>query len=272
MATIARAFLAVAGALTLVACQGEQAPPANGTETAAGNVTDPATIPEPVAAALADPGREAQRGADERRKPGELLAFAGVKAGDKVLDLIPGDGYWTRIFSKIVGPGGRVYAVWPKNYGDVAQGNVATLRQLAASPDYPNVTVEVQPTTTLAAPEALDLVWTSQNYHDYPDEFMGRTDPAVLNKAVFGMLKPGGTYLIIDHAAEAGSGLRDTETLHRIDPAVVREQVEAAGFEYVGESRVLANPADDRKATVFDDKIRGRTDQFAMRFRKPAGS
>ena len=188
------------------------------------------------------------RGADERRHPGELVALSGLKAGDRVLDLIPGDGYWTRIFSHIVGGEGRVYAVWPKNYADMATGNVATLRQIAASPAYGNVEVEVQPTPILTAREPLDMVWTSQNYHDYPDEFMGRTDPAQLNRAVFAMLKPGGTYFIIDHAAAPGSGMRDTERLHRIDPATVRRQVEAAGFEYLGSSDVLRNPADDRSA------------------------
>lgn len=235
-------------------------------------VLEPVPVPDYVETALADPGRAMHRGADERRKPGPLVAFSGIKPGNRILDLIPGDGYWTRIFSKIVGPGGRVYAVWPKNYADVAQGNVATLREIARSPDYPNVTVAVQPSPILTAPEPLDLVWTSQNYHDYPDEFMGRIDPAKLNQAVFAMLKPGGTWFIIDHAAAPGSGMRDTEKLHRIDQAAVRRQVEAAGFEFVGESQVLRNPADQRQVAVFDPSVRGRTDQFVMRFRKPIAS
>jgi predicted methyltransferase len=241
-------------------------------QAAAAPAAEAPAIPAYVEAALADPGRAMHRGADERRKPAALIAFAGVKPGDRVLDLIPGDGYWTRVFSKIVGPEGRVYAVWPKNYADVAQGNVKTLREIAASPEYANVRVEVQPSPILTATEPLDIVWTSQNYHDYPDEFMGRIDPAQLNRAVFAMLKPGGTWFIIDHAAAEGSGLRDTETLHRIDPAVVRQQVEAAGFEYVGESDVLRNPADARELAVFDESVRGRTDQFVMKFRKPAAS
>jgi predicted methyltransferase len=99
---------------------------------------------------------------------------------------------------------------------------------------------------------------------------MGPTDPALLNKAVFKALKPGGTYIVIDHVAEAGSKLRDTDTLHRIDPATVRQQVTAAGFEYVGESGVLRNPDDTHKVKVFDKSIRGHTDQFAYKFRKPA--
>lgn len=253
----------------VAACGSAATEPAG--KAAEARIVDPVAIPSYVTAALADPAREMHRATDARRHPAELIAFAGVKPGDRVLDLIPGDGYWTRIFSRIVGPEGRVYAVWPKNYADVAQGNVTTLREIAASPDYSNVRVEVQPTPVLAASEPLDVVWTSQNYHDYPDEFMGRTDPAQLNRAVFQMLKPGGTWFIIDHAAAPGSGMRDTERLHRIDPATVRQQVEAAGFEYVGESRVLHNAADTHALPVFDPVVRGHTDQFVMRFRKPQG-
>ena len=221
-------------------------------------------------AALEDPARKLHReAADARRKPADLIAFAGVKPGDKILDLIPGDGYWTRIFSKIVGPEGQVYAVWPINYARTATGNVATLRGLAADKYYGNIVTQVQPTTTLTAREPLDVVWTSQNYHDYPDEFMGKADPSVLNNAAFQILKPGGTYVIIDHMAEAGSGMRDTEKLHRIDPAIVRQQVEAAGFRFAGESKVLNNPADPLNIAVFDPSIRGRTSQFAYKFVKP---
>src|SRR3954453_21498656 len=163
-------------------------------------------------AALADPMRKDQSDVDARRKPAVLVALAGVKPGDKVLDLIPGSGYWTRIFSKIVGPQGKVYAVWPQAYAKEATGDIATLKALSANKYYGNIVTEVQPTTTLSAPEPLDVVWTSQNYHDYPDKFMGKTDPAVLDKAVFKLLKPGGTFMIIDHIAKAGHGLADTHT------------------------------------------------------------
>jgi predicted methyltransferase len=219
--------------------------------------------------ALADPARQVDRGADSRRKPSELIAFAGVKPGDKILDLIPGSGYWTRIFSKLVGPTGKVYAVWPESYAKLATGNVATLRQLSADKYYGNIMTQVQPTTTLTAPEPLDVVWTSQNYHDYPDEFMGKGDPSVLNRAAFKILKPGGTYIVIDHQAGPGVGMRDTERFHRIDPATVRKQVEAAGFVFAGESQVLANPADPLNIPVFDKSIRGHTSQFAYKFTKP---
>lgn len=222
--------------------------------------------------ALADPGRSAQReGADARRKPGPLIALAGVKPGDKVLDLIPGDGYWTRIFSKVVGPEGRVYAVWPQAYARTATGNVQTLRQLSADKYYGNIVTEVQPSTTLTAPEPLDVVWTSQNYHDYPDEFMGKGDPSILTKAAFRILKPGGTFMIIDHRARPGRGMSDTDTLHRVDAQAVRHQVEAAGFRFAGESKVLENPNDPLDIPVFDKSIRGHTSQFAYKFVKPKG-
>lgn len=225
---------------------------------------------EAVDKALADPARKDQReAADGRRKPAPLIALAGVKPGDKVLDLIPGSGYWTRIFSKIVGPDGKVYAVWPQAYARQAMGNVADLRGLSADKYYGNIVTEVQPSTSLTAPEPLDVIWTSQNFHDYPDEFMGKGDPSQLARDAFKALKPGGTFMVIDHVAKAGRGLADTDTLHRIDPAAVRRIVEGAGFSFAGESKVLNNPADPLDIPVFDKSIRGHTSQFAYKFVKP---
>src|SRR5947209_7511354 len=120
-----------------------------------------------LARALADPARAAQREADARRHPAELVALADLKPGQRILDLIPGDGYWTRIFSRMVGPKGQVYAVWPKAYGKLAMANVQELRAMSASPAYRNVVTMVEPDVHLSAPEPLDVVWTSQNYHDY---------------------------------------------------------------------------------------------------------
>jgi predicted methyltransferase len=220
--------------------------------------------------ALADPGRKDQRdSADARRKPAPLITLAGVKPGDKVLDLIPGSGYWTRIFSKIVGPEGKVYAVWPQAYAREAMGNVADMRKLSADKYYGNIVTLVEPTATLTAPEPLDVVWTSQNFHDYPDEFMGKGDPSMLAKAAFDALKPGGVFMVIDHRAKEGRGLADTEKLHRIDPATVRKLAEAAGFKFAGGSKVLDNPADPLDIPVFDKSIRGHTSQFAYKFVKP---
>lgn len=219
--------------------------------------------------ALSDPARKTEAAAsDARRKPGPLIALAGVKPGDKVLDLIPGTGYWTRIFSRIVGPDGKVYAVWPQAYAREATGNISDLRKLATA-KYPNIVVEVQPSTKLTAPEPLDVVWTSQNFHDYPDEFMGKGDPSQLAKDAYKILKPGGTFMVIDHMAKPGRGLADTDTLHRIDPASVRQIVQGVGFRFAGESKVLNNPQDPLDIPVFDKSIRGHTSQFAYKFVKP---
>jgi len=228
-------------------------------------------IPAYVSKAVADPSRGADAKIDARRHVAEITAFAGIKPGDKVLELIPGAGYFTRVFSKVVGPTGHVYAVWPEPYDNESHPDSDRLRALAKQPGYGNISVAIQPAAHLSAPEPLDVVFTSQNYHDYPDKFMGKIDPAVLNKDVCAALKPGGVYVIIDHVADAGSGMRDTDTLHRIDPAIVKKQVLAAGFVFDGESNVLRNPSDDHKLTVFDKAIRGRTDQFVYRFHKPGG-
>jgi predicted methyltransferase len=134
---------------------------------------------------------------------------------------------------------------------------------------YANVSVLFQPADKLTVPGAADVVWTSQNYHDYPDKFMGNIDTRLLNDAVFKALKPGGVFVVIDHVAEAGSGLRDTDTLHRIDPEAAKSQIVGAGFKFDGESSVLRNSADTHKLVVFDKAIRGHTDQFAYRFKKP---
>lgn len=222
-----------------------------------------------LAAAIADPARGADREKDARRKVADLVAFSGAKPGDKVADLIPGSGYFSKVFSKVVGPTGRVYMIWPNEYAKVAQPDPQVNRKMAAEPGFRNITVIEQPGAAFATPEPVDVVFTSQNYHDYPDKFMGRIDPMVLNRAVYRSLKPGGVFVIVDHVAEAGSGMRDTDTLHRIDPAIVRKQVTAAGFVYEGESRVLRNAADDHKLDVFNKAIRGKTDQFVYRFRKP---
>jgi predicted methyltransferase len=224
-------------------------------------------VPDYVTTAVADKARGDDAKVDARRKPAELMAFTGVKPGDTVVDLIPGGGYFTRIFAKIVGPSGHVYAVWPEAYAKEDAEGVAATQKLPQT--YPNVSVIIQPAAQFAVPAKADVVWTSQNYHDYPDKFMGPTDPAGLDRQVLAALKPGGVFVVVDHVAEAGSGLRDTDTLHRIDPAFVKTQVTAAGFSFDGESDVLRNPADNHTLVVFKKEIRGHTDQFAYRFRKP---
>ncbi len=228
-----------------------------------------APLPPRIAAAAADPARVADAALDARRHGPELMAFAHVKPGDKVLELIPGSGYFTRLFSRIVGPAGRVYAIWPQPYADEDAPDVNAWKAASAKPPWTNVTVLIQPAAELTVPQSVDVVFTSQNYHDYPDKFMGRIDPSVFNNAVYRALKPGGVFVIVDHAAASGSGMRDTDTLHRIDPAIVKTQVLAAGFRFDGESTLLRNPADDHTKLVFNPAVRGKTDQFIYRFRKP---
>jgi predicted methyltransferase len=225
-----------------------------------------ATVPANIAAAVADASRPAddvKRDAD--RKPAEMLAFTGVKPGDKVADLIPGGGYFTRLFVLAVGPKGQVYAFMPTEFAKFSK----TPLPANGSHPGPTTTFLTAPMNDFATPEKLDVVWTSQNYHDLHDGFAAPTDLAVVNKKVFDALKPGGVYVVLDHAAADGSGLSATDSLHRIDAAQVKKEVEAAGFKFEGESNVLRNPADPRTANVFDASIRGHTDQFVYKFRKP---
>ncbi len=228
-----------------------------------------ATVPSNVKAAIADshrPADDVKRDAD--RKPAEMLMFAGIKPGSKVMDLIPGGGYFTRLFAVAVGPKGWVYSYQPTELDSFAKGKPLKIVGIAA--DYKNVSVIHASINAITAPEPLDVVWTSQNYHDLKDPFFKPADTAQVNKAVFNVLKPGGIYIVLDHSAEKGSGARDTDTLHRIDEALVKKEVEAAGFKFVGESNVLRNPADKRTLKVFDPSVRGHTDQFILKFRKPA--
>jgi predicted methyltransferase len=240
---------------------------ASGVALAASADTPP--IKPYLAAALASPDRAGQESVDARRKPAAILAFAGLKPGDTVVDLIPGGGYFTRIFAKVVGPKGHVFVIWPNEYAAEAHPDPENSEKLAASPGYGNVSVLRQPAAVFSTPAPVDMVFTSQNYHDYPDKFMGRIDPLAFDRQVYRALKPGGVFLIIDHVAQAGSGMRDTDTLHRIDPAIVKRQLASVGFRFVGESDALRNPADDHTKAVFDPSIRGRTDQFIYKFRKP---
>lgn len=228
-----------------------------------------AETPSFIAAAVADPARPAADTArDEYRKPAAMIAFAGVKPGDKVAELLPGGGYFTRILAKAVGAQGHVYAMVPAEMLARRPQAADAVKAIAADKAYGNISVETQPFAAFKLPGPVDLVWTSLNYHDLKIPGMG-IDTEALDKAIFAALKPGGIFLVIDHAAEAGSGTRDVATLHRIDPAVVKKEVLAAGFILDGQSKALRNPADDHSKKVFDPAIRGRTDQFALRFRKP---
>lgn len=220
-------------------------------------------VPAYVINAISDPARRADKADDSRRQMTAVMTFTGVEPGDKVLELVPGSGYWTRVFNAIVGPKGHVYTVWPEEF---ANESYANWQKLVATPHYANVSLLKQPIAELDVPARVDLVYTSQNYHDYHN----RMDIVAFNKKVYEALKPGGLYVIIDHVAPAGSGASDTDTLHRIDPALVKKEVEAAGFVFGGANDALRNRDDPHTVSVFDDSIRGHTDQFIYRFRKPA--
>ncbi len=225
----------------------------------------PAATTAAIAAALADPARADQTADDDRRKAAQVLAFSGVKPGDAVVDFLPGAGYWTRIFTGIVGPAGHVYAVWPAGAERYAAKSLPALqaRNLA------NVTAELQKTALPTAAAPVDLFWTVQNYHDIPRNGAGEPALRAFDAAVFKLLKSGGIYMIVDHADASGTALAGTQDKHRIDPDFVKRQVQSVGFRFVGASPVLRNPADDHAKPVFDPAIRGHTDQFVYKFRKP---
>jgi predicted methyltransferase len=269
--------LALVAVLAAAGCQA-----AGGGGSTAASVTPTSAH---IVAAVADPARPQDADAtpgcldqakpcagvklDPFRKPADMLAFSGVQPGAKVGELIPGQGYMTRLFSKAVGPAGKVYVF--------ASAPVAREGQPPPPPpinaiqtdktNYANVSVITTDFTTIPSPEPLDLVWTSQNYHDMHNP--GRNlDINAANKAVFNALKPGGTYVVLDHQSAAGVDF--SAQLHRIDKAKVKAEVLAAGFEFVGESTVLANPADDGTKGIFDPSVRRQTNQFILKFRRPA--
>jgi predicted methyltransferase len=218
-----------------------------------------------LAAAVADPSRPAADTArDANRKPLQVIAFAGVKPGDKVADLIPISGYFTRIFAKLVGPSGHVYAATPQALASRPGALDATNAIAAANP---NVTAGIVDFAKMDFPEKLDVIWTSENYHDFHN-FPG-VDVVALDKVMFNALKPGGVLYIEDHQTAPGVGATATNTLHRIEADTVIKEVEAAGFKLEARSDVLANPADPHTAGVFSPEIRGKTDKFVLKFRKP---
>jgi predicted methyltransferase len=229
-----------------------------------------AGVPGYIERAVADSARpEADKARDAERKPAETLEFAGVRPKQVVIELAPGGGYYTRLLSAVVGPEGKVYAVMSPPKPDAPAGSPvpgAAVRAIASEAHYANVSVSPQHYAELSVPEKADLVWTTQNYHDFHN--LPNQDIAAINRAVANALKSGGVYFVLDHAAEPGSGARDTNTLHRIDKATVIQEVEAAGFRLAADSKLLANPGDPHTAKVFDPQIRGHTDQFMLKFVK----
>src|SRR6202008_4027738 len=208
----------------------------------------------------------------DQSKLSELIQFARVDAGSTVIDVYPGDGDWTRLFSDIVGPEGRVYSFVPAEVAHFKNDPVGRMRTIFEEPGRENV--EALSADLVAMPEVTqpaDVLWLHLFYHDLHTALIqarGAT-AADFNRAVYERLKPGGSYVIVDHAAAAGAGTSDAQSLHRIEPASVREEVEAAGFVLDAESTLLANKDDAHSIKVFDPSIKGETDRFAYRFVKP---
>ena len=251
-----RTLLVAAGAMALVACS--TAPPPQGSVNAT----------TAYAVALADAGRPTDDAAkDAARKPAETLAFAHVMPGQTVGEVLPGRGYYTRILSKVVGPRGKVVALVAAETAARNPRSLEGIRALMADAAYGNVVLETPPGGA-ASTTPLDVLFVSQFYHDI-HAFESAEAAAAFNRAAFAALKPGGYYVIIDHASAAGAGVSVSKTLHRIEASSVKAEVLAAGFVLDGESPLLANSADARTAAVFDPSIKGRTDQFVLRFKKP---
>ena len=268
-----QAFLALFGTCTaLELCTVPVAAnPAAGVPVAAAPTA--AVAPE-VAAAIADPARPPDEVArDGARRTAEVLSFASVGPGDRVADFMSGGAYFTRLFSRVVGDRGHVYAFLPEEQlKNCAPFETAGTRALVGDAHYANVTVLRAPVDRFSSPEPLDLIWTSLNFHDLYDSFMGPANVPQVVAAMFTALKPGGALVIIDHVAEPGSGVRDTESLHRIDPETIIHTVRAAGFVLETQSDLLRNATDHHDRVVFDPAIRGRTDQVVLKFMKPRES
>jgi predicted methyltransferase len=212
---------------------------------------------------LGSPERsDADKARDADRKPAQLMAFAGIKPGTQVAELAPGGGYYTRLLSLAVGDKGHVFAV--------SNRESQAVRDWAKT--HGNVSLQIGIADGKLAPIPVDVVWTTLNYHDFKNVKVGERDAAAaFNEAAFASLKPGGIYLINDHEAAPGTGTSATNSLHRIESSVVIREVEAAGFKLIGKSDILRHPADDHTIRVVETGIRGKTDQFVLRFQKPRG-
>ena len=227
-----------------------------------------ADVPGYVAAAVGDKDRpkdDTDRDAD--RHPAEIMAMTGLKPGGRAVDVGPGrTGYYTRIMSRLVGANGKVVMFNPTWVAEkFPKATEAPAAFVAAG--YTNVEGSVQPMDAIKFDQPVDLIFVSQLYHD---QVWQKIDIAKMNKAIFDALKPGGVYFVIDHVGPDVKTPEQIDKLHRIDPALVKEQILAAGFKLEAESDLLKNAADPHTANVFDPAIRGKTDQFVFRFVKPA--
>lgn len=222
----------------------------------------PASVPDYIRRAVQNPARTAEhRARDANRKPAELLALSGVKPGDVVVEFASFGQYFTTLLSNIVGPRGKVY-MYDLPYTEERAGPAS--RAFVAA--HPNSEYHVVNYNDIQLPSNVDAVFNVLYYHDLP---LNDIDTAVLNRKILAALKPGGVYFIVDHNARPGSGTEDVKRLHRIDPKVIRDEVTAAGFQLVEESKLLAHPGDDHTQMVFAPGLRGLTDQTVFVFRKP---
>lgn len=228
-----------------------------------------AAKPADYAKVVADASRaEANRKLDDSRLPAEVLDFAGYERGDVVADFMAGGGYYTELLARVVGPQGRVYALEPTVFYDAKVWDKLTAANR-------NVAPLVAPVSAMQlAPNSIDGVFAHLVYHDLYWESekykFARIEPAAIVAGWHAALKPGGTIVIVDHAGPAGDTRALVEKAHRIDPATVKADMAAAGFELVAESAVLHRSDDDHTINVFDPKVRGKTDRFMLKFRKPA--
>lgn len=226
-----------------------------------------AKVPDYVAAAVADkdrPKEDTER--DAARHPADIVALTELKPGGTAVDVGPGKtGYYTRIFSRVAGKDGKVYAFNPTWVADKFPVAKEGVDKLIAS-GYPNVVNSIQKMDEVKFDAPVDVIFISQLYHD---QVWQKVDIAKMNKAIFDALKPGGVYFIIDHVGPGVTTVEQIDKSHRIDPALVKSQVTAAGFVLETESDLLKNAADPHTANVFDPSIRGKTDQFIYKFRKP---
>lgn len=259
-------------ALSIAACSQPSDPVASGASDAAipaaSEPADTAAVEGIGARAVADASRpEEDRLLDVSRHPAEVLTFAGVQPGWRVADLTAGAGYYSRVLSTAVGESGHVFSHNPSWVAERFPEPNMALSELAAQ--RANMTHMVTPVELFSADiaEPLDAVFMVLFYHDTTYD---GTDRAAMNAAIFEALRPGGVFLVIDHHAPEGSGTEHGETTHRVDAALVREEVLAAGFELAGESDMLSNRDDPRDISVFDASIRRNTDRFVFLFRKPA--
>jgi predicted methyltransferase len=230
---------------------------------------DPASIER----ALANPARpESYRALDSDRQPQAILSFAGLRPGLRVLDVGTGGGYFTEVLADAVGPEGAVVGWNPPAFArrDNVSRALARVRQR-----YPATTFYATPPTSLALPrDSFDLVLIHLIYHDFywdnADFGFTRVEPRSVAAELFAATKRGGTLVVVDHVARPGRATRaEVDAHHRIDPAVVRADFEAAGFIIDGESDVLRRTDDDHSLRIFNPAIRGKTDRFMFRFRKP---